>query len=464
MPSPVETEVVRDDLDIRHDRDWTQGPILHNVFALAWPSVLSMMLMTAFSITDAFFLGQLGTVPLAAVISATFVVWMIFSALQVVTAGVTALVSRAIGEGRPDHAAYVANQAIWWGVAVAAAIAAVGYIITPAFFDIMATAPDVTHEGIIYLRIAFLGSVFLLLKEVFGAIFQASGDTRRPLIVNTMAVAFNVVLNPILIFGKLGFPRLETAGSAIATVSSFALASLAYALFVRRGALRIPLSLRPPRKPDVMLFWRMVRIGLPLSVGDVIFCTVYLFLNKIVAGYGTFAVAALGIGNRLESLNYMVAHGFGIAAATLVGQNLGAGEPKRAARSAWYTVAVVSVWTGLVGLAFVVFREPLGRVFLDDLLAQAALHSYLILLGATQLFMGAEIVIYFAFAGAGNTLPPSLISIPGAIVRIPIAYLVGETLGFGLDGVWWAITLTMVFRGLLTPFWFSLNRWQKHRV
>jgi putative MATE family efflux protein len=448
----------------RGSRDWTQGPILANVFALAWPSVLSMVLMTAFSITDAFFLGRLGTVPLAAAISAIFIVWMIYSILQIVTMGITAMVSRAVGEKRPEHAGYVGNQALWFGLGLAVVLTFVGYYVAPAFFRIMGTDAEVTSAGIAYLRIMFIGSTPLLLKEVFGAIFQASGDTRRPLVVTSIAVVLNVILDPLLIFGLGGFPRLETAGAAVATITAYALSAALYIGFIRAGKLHIPLRLRPPAKLDFHLFWRMVRIGLPPSVGDIVFCTVYLFINEIVAGYGAFAIAALGIGNRLESVNYMISHGFGTAAATLVGQNLGAGQPRRAERSAWYTVGIVLIWTAAVGGCFILFREPLGRIFLTDLDSQRALHQYLILLGSTQIFMGAEIVLYFAFTGAGNTLPPTFISIPGAVVRIPIAYLIGEVLGFGLSGVWWAITLTMVARGLAMAFWFRLNRWQRHAV
>ena len=224
------------------------------------------------------------------------------------------------------------------------------------------------------------------------------------------------------------------------------------------------MRLRLTARPDLKLLARMVKIGLPLSLGDIIFCTVYIFLNEIVAGYGAFAIAALGIGNRLESINYMISHGFGTAAATLVGQNLGAGRPERAERSAWYTVGIVTVWTGLCGVAMILFREPLGRIFLDDAAALAALSDYLILLGATQMFMGVEIVLYFAFSGAGHTWPPALISVPGAVARIPIAYWMGTTLGFGLAGVWWAITITMVLKGVALAVMFRMNRWKHQQV
>jgi putative MATE family efflux protein len=451
-------------LETRGDRDWTQGPILRNVFGLAWPSVLSMILLTAFSITDAFFLGYLGTVPLAAAISAIFVVWMIFSVVQIITTGTTAIVARHVGEGRHVDAAQAASHSLWWGVGLAALLTVVGHYIAPPVFGLMNTSPEVTHEGVRFLRTMFYGSVFLLLKEVFGAVFQATGDTRRPLIVNTIAVTLNIILDPLLIFGQFGFPRLETMGAALATVISYAAASVLYAAYIRAGRLRIPMTLAVPRRPDFGLLKRLVKIGLPLSIGDIIFCTVYLFLNEIVAGYGAFAIAALGIGNRLESINYMISHGFGVAAATLVGQNLGAGHPDRAAKSAWYTTAIVVVWTGLCGLAFVLFRDELGSVFLQDAAARGALNDYLILLGSTQLFMGVEIVLYFAFAGAGHTLPPALISVPGAVLRIPIAWWMGETLGLGLAGVWWAITLTMVLKGVALAVMFRMNRWQSQKV
>jgi putative MATE family efflux protein len=451
-------------LTTRQDRDWTQGPILRNVFELAWPSVLSMILMTAFSITDAFFLGQLGTVPLAAAISAIFVVWMLHSVIQIITTGTTAVVARWVGEGRLDEAARAATQSLWWGLGLAGVLTVTGYFITPAVFRVMATDPDVTREGISYLRMIFYGSIFLLLKESFGAIFQATGDTRRPLIVNTVAVALNIILDPLLIFGGFGFPRMETVGAAVATISSYGIASLLYAAFVMAGRMRIPMKLHAPGRPDYTLLRRIVRIGFPLSFADIIFCTVYIFLNQIVAGYGAFAIAALGIGNRLESVNYMVSHGFGIAAATLVGQNLGAKKPERAERSAWYTVAVVVVFTGLVGIATVLFRSELSSIFLSNPGALLALDSYLVLLGSTQIFMGAEIVLYFAFTGAGYTFWPSLISIPGAILRIPIAYLIGTTLGLGLDGVWWAITITMVLKGVALAVMFRTNRWKSQAV
>jgi len=445
-------------------RDWTQGPILRNVLELAWPTVLSMILLTAFSITDAFFLGQLGTVPLAAVISAIFVIWMIFSIVQIITTGTTAIVSRSVGEGQLDLAAHAANQSLWWGLALSGVLTVAGYYITPHIFEVMGTDSEVTREGISYLRMIFFGSVVLVVKEVFGAVFMATGDTRRPLIVSVLAVLLNIILDPLLIFGMAGFPRMETVGAAVATIASYAFASLLYAWFVKRRCLRIPMRLRLSARPDFKLLARMVKIGLPLSLGDIIFCTVYIFLNQIVAGYGAFAIAALGIGNRLESINYMISHGFGTAAATLVGQNLGAGRPDRAERSAWYTVGIVTVWTGLCGVAMILFREPLGRIFLDDAAALAALSDYLILLGATQMFMGVEIVLYFAFSGAGHTWPPAMISVPGAVARIPIAYWMGTTLGFGLAGVWWAITITMVLKGVALAVLFRMNRWKHQQI
>lgn len=445
-------------------RDWTKGPILRNVLELAWPTVLSMILLTAFSITDAFFLGQLGIVPLAAVISAIFVIWMIFSIVQIITTGTTAIVARAVGEGQLERAAHAANQSLWWGMALSGVLTVAGYYSAPYVFDVMGTDPEVTREGTSYLRMIFFGSVALITKEVFGAVFLATGDTRRPLIVSALAVLLNIILDPLLIFGKFGFPRMETEGAAVATIASYAFASLVYAAFVWQRRLRIPMRLRLAARPDFKLLGRMVKIGLPLSFGDIIFCTVYIFLNEIVAGYGAFAIAALGIGNRLESINYMVSHGFGTAAATLVGQNLGAGKPDRAERSAWYTVGIVVIWTGVCGAAIALLRDPLGRIFLEDAAAREALGYYLILLGSTQIFMGVEIVLYFAFSGAGHTLPPSLISIPGAVARIPIAYWMGTTLGLGLAGVWWAITITMVLKGVALAIMFRMNRWKLQQV
>jgi putative MATE family efflux protein len=207
-----------------------------------------------------------------------------------------------------------------------------------------------------------------------------------------------------------------------------------------------------------------VRIGIPISISGVVFCVVYLFVNRITAGFGTEAVAALGIGNRIESINYLISFGFSTAVATLVGQNLGAGNPDRAAELAYKTVKLITSFTGFTAILFLIFPEILIRFFVDDPAVVDAGRSYVRILALSQILMGWEIVLEGAFSGAGDTVPPMIVSIPGSILRIPLAWWLAIVLGWGVTGVWWTITISSVLKGTALLIWFSLGRWKTRQV
>jgi Na+-driven multidrug efflux pump len=175
-------------------------------------------------------------------------------------------------------------------------------------------------------------------------------------------------------------------------------------------------------------------------------------------------VAALGIGNRIESVNYLISFGFSTAVATLVGQNLGAQNPERASQLAHKTVVLITAITGVTTAAFLLFPGSIMRIFVTDPAVLAAGKHYVRILALSQILMGWEIVIEGAFSGAGNTLPPMLVAIPGAVARIPIAWALAIALGWGIDGIWWTITLTTVAKGISLYIWFSLGRWKKRVV
>jgi putative MATE family efflux protein len=215
---------------------------------------------------------------------------------------------------------------------------------------------------------------------------------------------------------------------------------------------------------DWRLIGRLVRIGMPISVSSVAFCVVYLFVNRITAGFGTEAVAALGIGNRIESVNYLISFGFSMAVATLVGQNLGAGNPERAASLARKTILIVSVFTGFTTVLFLAFPEAIVRIFVDDPAVIAAGKSYIRILALSQILMGWELVLEGAFSGAGDTLPPMFVSIPGSIIRIPLAWWLAVSLGWGVEGIWWTITVTTLVKGVALLIWFSRGHWKTKQV
>jgi putative MATE family efflux protein len=207
----------------------------------------------------------------------------------------------------------------------------------------------------------------------------------------------------------------------------------------------------------------LVAIGIPICISGISFSVIYLFVNRITAQFGTPAVAALGIGNRIESINYLVAFGFSTAVATLVGQNLGARNPDRAAELTHKTILLVSGFTGVMTVIFLMFPESIMRIFVDDPAVLEAGKDYVRILALSQILMGWEIVLEGAFSGAGDTVPPMAVSIPGSILRIPLAWFLAVSLGWGVAGVWWAISISTLIKGVAVYIWFSLGRW-KHRV
>lgn len=443
------------------DRIYTSGSIASAVWRLGWPAVTSMFFETFLSLTDAFWVGKLGAVEMAAVTSSMFPIWTFFSLLTIIPTGVLAIISRAVGAGRAEEAGRTARQSLAFAVQVGAVFSVIGFVASPFLFRLMATEPEVSALGVIYLRIFFIGAVFFVVNETFSGIFRAAGDAKAHLIGSMSAVIINIVLDPLMIFGLGPFPRWGTTGASLATIVAAGCGTLVYLRMILRGRLGYPLRFRLFDRINVQLVWAIVRIGFPPAISGVVFSVVYIFVNRIVANFGTVSIAALMIGHRMESLSYLTSFGISMAASTLVGQNLGAGLPARAVRSAWTSVGIVGFITAGIGLMFLVIPRQVSVVFISDEEVVAVAINYLRILALSQIFMGAEIVLQGAFAGAGNTLPPMAVSIPGSIARLPLAYYLCYISGLGITGVWWALTITTWAKALALMYWFWLGRWKK---
>jgi putative MATE family efflux protein len=449
---------------VKTKRDLTSGSITKSIFYLAGPAVATFFLETAFSIADIFWVGKLGAVSMAAVISSAFLIWIIWSLVGAISVGVTALVARFIGARQPDQAAFSARQSYLFAIFLALAITIAGTLFTKWPFVLMGTESDVTHLGIRYLRIIFIGAVFFFLIDVFSAIFRAAGDTRTPMLVIGGSLALNIILDPVLIFGLGPFPRMETDGAALASIFSQAVGSLLFILLVARGKLGFKFSLLPTLKLDLSMVWRILRVGIPASSAWILFSVVYLFLNKIVALFGTEAIAALGIGNRMESISFHTCMGFSIAASTLVGQNLGAGKPDRSSQAAWQAAGIAVLVTAFVGIMFFTFPKQIASFFISDPKVIGIAIWYLKIVALSQMFMALEIVFEGAFAGAGNTVPPMIVSISGSLARVPLAYLLAVYWGMGIVGVWWVITFTSIVKGIILAYWFRRGKWKTKKI
>jgi len=393
-----------------------------------------------------------------------FIIWIVWSLAEVLTSGSVALVSRALGARSTDEAGKIANHmfrfTIWFGSFLTVA----GIALSRWGFDIMGVAPGVADTGIRYLQVFFSAGLFVITWELFSAIYRAAGDTKTPFVISVTATALNVILDPLLIFGVGPFPRLGAVGAAVATVISCGVGVGAYFIAFRRRPLPFLFRRHYFARPDWQVVRRAVKIGLPISISGIVFSIVYLFVNRVTASFGTEAVAALGVGNRIESINFLIAFGVAMAVATLVGQNLGARNPERAQSLAFKSVLLVSAFCGVTSILFYVFALPIAKFFNADPAVWPYCISYLQILALSQILMGWEIVFEGAFAGAGDTMPPMIVSIVGSVARIPLAYALAVWLGFGVAGIWWTITISTLAKGAVLFIWFRAGKWKKKVV
>lgn len=446
---------------MKEEEKYTEGSLIASIWRLSWPAVTSMLVHTTLTITDTIWVGQLGKEEVAALTTSMFPIWVVFSILMIIPTGVLAIISRAIGAGEKHEVSRVARQsflfAIWSGIIYSI----IGYFATPYIIRFMNPEASVAAMGINYLQTFFIGVIFFFINDSFSAIFRAAGKMKVHLVGTTSAVVMNIILDPFFIFGIGPFPELGVRGAAVATIISAACGTVVFSALLKQGRFGYPLEFRLFEKPDFKLAYIVTKIGFPISISSVTFSVVYIFLNRIVNGFGTAAESALMIGNRLESLSYLVCFGFSMAASTMVGQNLGAGQPHRAAKSAWYSVGICFLFTMGISAMFLLFPRELALVFIDDADVVEIAINYLKILALSQSFMAIEIVLEGAFSGAGNTIPPTVISIPGTLLRLPLAYYFCYEMNLGINGMWWAITLTTIGRGLVMAYWFSRSRWKK---
>jgi putative MATE family efflux protein len=285
------------------------------------------------------------------------------------------------------------------------------------------------------------------------AAFRAAGDTRTPFLLLAVSVIAALLLDPVLILGWGPAPELGIAGAAIATIitrgSAFVLGLI---LLARRSMIRLV----GPSERSIPL---IARIGLPTAATGVIFSLIYVLMTRTTTQFGTAALAALGIGHRVESWAYMVGVGFGAAAAAIVGQNLGAAQVKRAERAGWITTGFASVVGVAAGVVEIIFAEQFASLFTNDPAVIALGASYLRICALSQAFVGAELVLEGALGGAGHTLPPMLTSTTLTALRIPLAAWAAAR--WGIEGIWWVICLTATARGIAMIVLWRLGRWQR---
>lgn len=434
--------------------DLVRESLPRTIVRLAAPAIASTVLMTIFTSIDTYWVGtRVGPNGLAAVSTSVFWIWLVVAIAEMVSIGLTAIASRRYGEARREEAARTAGDALILALALGLAVAVGGLAMLERCFALMNTPPQVTALGLRYLGAYLAGAPLIFGFFAVDAAFRASGDSRTPFVLLATSVAITLVLDPVLIMGLFGAPRLGVMGAAIATVTTRAVAfALGLAIAVRRGLIRFG-------RPQLQRIATVSRIGLPTAATGVLFSLVYVVMTRTTTQFGTPALAALGIGHRVESWLFMIGVGAGAATAAIVGQNLGARRPDRAERAGWIAVAFSSALGAVVCILELTMPEWFAGIFSNDPAVIAEGANYLRIAAISQLFVCAEIVLEGALGGAGDTVPPMITSTTVTLARIPLAAWAAAE--WGSSGIWWVISLTAIARALGMIVLWRVGRWKR---
>lgn len=446
------------------DTDFTQGSTRRALGLLAIPMMLEMSMEAVFAVVDIAFVSRLGTDAVAAVGITEALVTILYAIAIGLGMGATAMVARRIGAGDPDAAALATGQAILVGLLLSVVIGTFGALSADNLLALMGADPSVIETGSGFTAILLGGSGSILFLFLLNAAFRGAGDAPVALRALVIANGCNIVLDPCLIFGIGPFPELGVSGAAVATTigRSVGVAYLAWHLFTDAGRLRMrPAHLRV----DLELIRRLLIISAG-GIGQFLITTSsWLALMRIVALYGSGPIAAYTIAIRMIEFAILPAWGLGNAAATLVGQNLGADRADRAERSVWqaarYNVAFMSV----LGAALLVFAPTIVSWFSKDPEILRYGTSCLRIMGIGYPAYAAGMIVIQALNGAGDTRSPSIMNfLCFWVIQIPLAYWLAAGAGLGPDGVFTAIVISETLLTLIAIAVFRSGRWQQQKA
>lgn len=447
-----------------HEIDLTKGHISKELLRLAIPIMGTGFIEMAYNLTDMMWIGQLGSYEVAAIGTAGFYFWLMFAFILIPRMGAEVLVSQAIGKGDLKEKHLVTRHVFQMAIVIALVYGAFLIVFRHqliGFFDIQDA--NVVKLGITYLVIVACGSVFAFLNPIFTALFNAHGNSKTPFRLNTIGLVTNMVLDPILIFGLGPIPALGVAGAAIATIFAQVVVSMCFIMISLSypdmfGHIRLMV------KPNKATIKRIFIVGWPAAIQSGMFTIFAMIIARVIANWGPIPIAVQRVVAQIEAISWRTSSGFATALTAFVGQNYGAKLYKRIIKG--YRVAMTQV--SMVGifatLMLLIFPEPIISLFLHDAEAIEIGVSCMRIMAVSQIFMCIEITTAGAFNGLGKTLPPSIVSILFNGVRVLLAFILSADAILGLDGVWWSISISSIFKGVVLVAWFVIYIPKLHEV
>ena len=442
------------------NRDFTEGPIGLAIFLLAVPMILEMLGESLFAIVDIFFVAKLGADAVATVVLTESILALIYAAAFGLAIGATATIARRVGEKDEPEAAKTAAHVIYLGVIVSLFISTVGLIFAPYILAALGAAPQVVEHGTSFMRIMLGGNAVIVFIFLLNAIFRGAGDAAVAMRVLLLANGLNMILSPCFIFGVGFFPELGVTGAAVGTTIGRGCGVLFAAWNLFRSGGRIHVH-RASWRFDPSLLWRLVKLSSTAVFQFLIATASWSALVRVVAVFGSEALAGYGIALRVIMFALLPALGLSNAAATLVGQNLGAGKPDRASASVWKAAWFNAAFYFVVGMILLTFSHQIVGIFTTE----ANVHQYgtsaLHIIAYGFAFYGLGMVLETAFNGAGDTWTPTYLNLLVFwVFEIPFAYTLAYYFKLGPDGVFWAITVAFSLLAVASGLLFTRGKWK----
>lgn len=443
-------------------RDLTDGSIAKNIFFLATPMIVSNLLQTMFELVNMFWVGRLGSAALAAVAMSGSIIMVVMFMMMGIGVGTTAMVARAIGAKEHHRAEKVVQQSMIIALVGSVLLAIIGYFVSAPLLSFLGASPEVMPLGTGYMHITFAGSFVIFFMFLIMAVLQGAGDTMTPMLILAFAILLNGILDPLLIFGVGFFPQMGVPGAALATIISRGIGCLVAFEVMIRGRSHIQLKLND-YKIDGSIINRILMIGFPASIQMTLRGLMGVVLMWVVAGFGTMAVAAYGVSIRLNLLLLMPGFALGMAAATMVGHNLGGKKPERAVRTAWIASGIYVSFMTVMGFIFFIFAGPL-IAFFDPTPEVVRIGTVIMqITGIGCPFIALGLILDRAISGAGDTMITMFNTFLTLwVIQIPLAIVLSERIGIGVDGVWYAGLVAQIVLAVLNTGWFLTGRW-KHK-
>ena len=418
------------------------------------PLMAVSFMQMAYSLIGIVWVGRLGSKSVAVVGTIGLLIWMINSIAYISKVGAEVSIGQSIGAKRIDKAVMYATHTTMIAFILGILFGIVFFIVPHPIIGFFKLSPEITDKAVDFLKIIALAVPFIFLNLNFSGIYIGTGRSEIPFYFNGIGIILNIILDPLLIFGIGPFPMLKTDGVAVATVISMSVVTL---LFVRH------LKKKNGLLNEFVFFTRVrynyvfhiFKLGLPVAAMNVFFSFINMNLVRIASIYGGhLGVTSQTTGGQIEGITWNTSQGFATALGSFVAQNYAAGKMQRAKSAFKYTLQVMGLLGIVVTASFVLFGSSIFSVFIPEKAAYEAGGEYLFIIGISQLFMMLELTTQGMFNGLGRTSPPAIISITLNFIRIPLAFFLAAKMG--IAGVWWAIAISTLLKGIILPLWFYI--------